>query len=237
MAQLGLGRGGGGGGRGSNAEDLADIFELQQDRLRNQYEAVQRGETAQQRQQQDSTASTLDETVEKLRQLAARQRQQDQRAQRKADSLSRMGQSGASGGDAQRQLANEAEQTARQLERLARERQSQSLADAARIANVDALEVLIRARLASMTPDEARAGLAAGRIANARVNDLSGVWSHEQLRARDRFVDVQTPSSTVELLKSPFDISGWTPADGPVPALGEHDAALLASHGAGRMRE
>ena len=94
---------------------------------------------------------------------------------------------------------------------------------AARIANVDALEGLIRARLASMTPDEARAGLTDGRIANARVNDLAAVWSHEQLRARDRFVDVQTPSSTVELLKSPFDISGWTPAEGPIPALGEHD--------------
>jgi crotonobetainyl-CoA:carnitine CoA-transferase CaiB-like acyl-CoA transferase len=99
--------------------------------------------------------------------------------------------------------------------------------NAARISNVDELERLIRARLGSIGADEARAGLATGRIAHARVNDLAGVWQHEQLRARDRFVDVQTPSGTVELLRSPFDISDWQPADAPVPALGEHDRATL----------
>ena len=100
--------------------------------------------------------------------------------------------------------------------------------NSARIANVEELEQLIRARLGSITADEARAGLARGRIAHARVNDLAGVWEHEQLRARGRFVDVRTPSGTVELLRSPFDISGWQPADAPVPALDEHDAGTLA---------
>jgi len=100
--------------------------------------------------------------------------------------------------------------------------------NASRIGNVEALEALIRARLAALTADDARAGLAAGRIATARVNDLQGVWEHEQLRARDRFVEVRTPSGTVELLRPPFDISGWSPADGPVPALGEHDDQTVA---------
>lgn len=99
--------------------------------------------------------------------------------------------------------------------------------NASRIRNVEDLESLIRDRLASITADEARAGLSAGRIATARVNDLRGVWEHEQLRARDRFVDVRTPSGTVELLRSPFDISGWQPADAPIPALGEHDAQTI----------
>lgn len=100
--------------------------------------------------------------------------------------------------------------------------------NAQRIANVLELERLIRERLASLTADEARDGLRAGRIATAHVNDLEGVWAHEQLRARERFVEVSTPSGPVELLRAPFDISGWTPAEGPVPALGEHDEALLA---------
>lgn len=100
--------------------------------------------------------------------------------------------------------------------------------NASRIGNVDALEGLIRARLGSLSAEEARAGLAAGRIAHARVNDLRGVWEHEQLRARGRFVDVRTPSSTVELLRSPFDISGWTPEDAPIPALGEYDQQTVA---------
>lgn len=99
--------------------------------------------------------------------------------------------------------------------------------NAARIANVDELEQLISQRLRSLSADDARTLLAAGRIATARVNDLQAVWRHEQLRARERFVEVDTPSGAVELLRSPFDISGWTPADGPVPALDEHDAATL----------
>jgi itaconate CoA-transferase len=109
--------------------------------------------------------------------------------------------------------------------------------NAARIANVDALEELIRARLSSLSAGDARAGLAAGRIANARVNDLAGLWQHEQLRARGRFVEVATPSGPVELLRTPFDISGWEPFDGPVPALDEHDpddVRMVLERGAAR---
>jgi crotonobetainyl-CoA:carnitine CoA-transferase CaiB-like acyl-CoA transferase len=100
--------------------------------------------------------------------------------------------------------------------------------NAARIAHVEELEDLIRDRLASLGADDARARLAAGRIATARVNDLRAVWEHEQLRARGRFVDVRTPGGHVELLRSPFEISGWDPEDGPVPALGEHDPRTVA---------
>lgn len=125
------GGGGGGGGGGAEAEDLADLFELQRERLRNQYETVQRGEQDE-RQQQDRE---VDAAAERLRQLAARQLQENERAQRKADSLAGAGASGARGGEAQRQLARETEETARQLERLARERRSESLAEAARRLN------------------------------------------------------------------------------------------------------
>jgi uncharacterized protein DUF4175 len=126
------GGGGGGGGGSPEAEDLADLFELQRERLRNQYETVQRGEGGDDQQRAEQQ---VDATAERLRQLAARQQQENERARRKADSLGRLGAAGASGGDSQRQLAQEAEQAARQLERLARERESQSLADAARQLN------------------------------------------------------------------------------------------------------
>jgi crotonobetainyl-CoA:carnitine CoA-transferase CaiB-like acyl-CoA transferase len=49
------------------------------------------------------------------------------------------------------------------------------------------------------------------------------VWGHEQLRSRDRFVPVETPSGTVEMLAGPFALSDWTVPAGRVPALGEHD--------------
>ena len=101
--------------------------------------------------------------------------------------------------------------------------------NAARIANVDELEAAISACLASIDAQEARDRLARGRIATARVNDLRGVWEHEQLRARDRFVEVSTPSGDIEMLAMPFDISdGSTPVP-RVPALDEHDEATLAA--------
>ena len=129
QVSMGGGGGGGGGGNRTNAQDLADIFELQRDKLRNQYETVQRGQQQQQQQQADNQ---VDETAEKLRQLAARQQQENERARAKADSLSRMGQSGASGGQSQRDLAQQTEDEAHKLERLAREQQNQQMADAAR---------------------------------------------------------------------------------------------------------
>ncbi len=100
--------------------------------------------------------------------------------------------------------------------------------NAARIANVDALEEVVAAGLVGIDAPEARARLARGRIATARVNDLRGVWAHEQLRARGRFDQVSTPSGVVELLASPFDLSDLPPSPARVPALGEHDPALVA---------
>jgi hypothetical protein len=103
-------QGGGGGGGAANASDLADLLELQTDKMRNQYDDVQRSRA-------ESGSRQTDETLERLKRLAARQQQElaRQRAQQSG---------GSAGGGAQRQLAEEAEAAARQLERLAREQQS-----------------------------------------------------------------------------------------------------------------
>jgi itaconate CoA-transferase len=86
---------------------------------------------------------------------------------------------------------------------------------------------MITVRFASVPADEIRASLSSASIATANVNDLAEVWHHEQLRARDRFADVDLPNGRIEMLKSPFDISEWTPGAQSVPALGEHDAATV----------
>ena len=96
-----------------------------------------------------------------------------------------------------------------------------------RIANVAALESVISARFSEVPAEDIRAALSTAGIATANVNDLAQVWQHEQLRARDRFVDVKLPNGPIEMLKSPFDISEWTPGAQSVPALGEHDAAIV----------
>ena len=98
-----------------------------------------------------------------------------------------------------------------------------------RLANVVEMEALISEVLQSIPDEEALARLAAGRIAVARVNDLQGVWNHEQLRSRGRFVEVATEFGPVELLAAPFNISGSDPATGFVPALGQFRPEVIES--------
>ncbi len=96
-----------------------------------------------------------------------------------------------------------------------------------RIANVTVLEEIVSTALRRRPADEVRERLRAARIATARVNDLAEVWEHPQLRARGRFVEVDTPTGRVEMLAAPFDISGWIPSVAPVPALDEHAPGLV----------
>ena len=102
-------RGGGGAGNNTGFEDLANLFQLEMDKLRNQYETVQRGA------RQPPPSEVIDETLEKLRELARRQQQEVERAMR------RQGQTPSSGSSQnQLALAEELEAMARQLERLSR---------------------------------------------------------------------------------------------------------------------
>ena len=99
--------------------------------------------------------------------------------------------------------------------------------NAARIANVEETEAIVSEGLRSISDDDALARLAEAGIATARVNDLADVWQHEQLRARGRFVEVDTPGGPLELLAEPFAISEWSPGRRRIPALGEHDPAVV----------
>jgi hypothetical protein len=117
--------GGGGGGAQSSeaiAEELADLFQLELDKLRNQYEMAQRGA-------QQAADNRTDALIERLRELARRQEQEAERLRQLAGSRA----AGGAGGSAarQRQLADEVEETARQLERLSREAERPELAEAA----------------------------------------------------------------------------------------------------------
>ncbi len=115
--------GSGGGGGDELREDLADYFDLEMDRLRNQYEELQRGERREFDEQRD-------ETLERLRELARRQEQERERLRRAQEHLPAG--SPAPGGESQRRLAEETEEAARQLERLAREQSSPEMAETAR---------------------------------------------------------------------------------------------------------
>ena len=114
--------GGGGGGQGQMAEDLADLFELELDKLANQYEMQQRAEQQQGDQQ-------IDQLVEKLKELARRQQQELERQRR---ALQAGQSSSGGGGSSQRALADELEKAVRQLQQLTREQQRPEVTDAMR---------------------------------------------------------------------------------------------------------
>lgn len=103
--------------------------------------------------------------------------------------------------------------------------------NARRTANRDALSQLIVQSFASLTADEVMARLDAADIANANVSTMSDIWSHPQLKARERWTSVDTPVGPVPALQPP-GMGGDRPARmGPVPALGEHTGAILRELG------
>ena len=73
--------------------------------------------------------------------------------------------------------------------------------------------------------------LEAAQIANAHVNDMHAVWDQPQLKARKRWREVGTSAGVVPALLPPGSWEECEPRMDPVPALGEHSAAILAGLG------
>ncbi len=82
-----------------------------------------------------------------------------------------------------------------------------------------------------MPPDQLVALLDEAGIANARLRTPQEFAAHPQLEARDRWREVDTPGGPVRALLPPVTRPGREPAMGPVPALGQHTAAILAELG------
>ena len=184
---------GGGGGRqqGPSAEDLADLFELETDKLRNQYETVQRS-------QQETADQEVDELMEKLRELARRQEQELERQQRRA-AAQQGGQQGG-GSDAARALAEEAEEAARRLERLSRESGDRRLEEVARQMQQSA-DAMRRSAASGGSAGVAEARSALRRLRDAR--DELGSAQDERLErdledARQRVDELARQQEDVE---------------------------------------
>ena len=212
------GGGGGGGGAGSIANDLADLFKLEMDKMANQYETNSQASTQQQDQQ-------IDELAEKLKELARRQEQEIERQRRLAAGQS----AGGASGDLQRALAEQAEEAARQLEKLSREQQRQDLADTARQLRsaADAM------RRAAAKGDPSAAGQAAA--AADRLREAQRQLTRNQTARGERDVkDAQRQAA--EIAQEQQDIAGdarQLPGAGPdrlpkAQMLGQRKDALEA---------
>jgi itaconate CoA-transferase len=66
------------------------------------------------------------------------------------------------------------------------------------------------------------------QIANARMNDMCDLWEHPQLKARERWTQIDSPAGMIPALLPPGMAEGRM---GGVPALGEHTSAILIELG------
>jgi len=101
----------------------------------------------------------------------------------------------------------------------------------ARFRNREAFHEEVHKVFRELESEDIVARLEAADIANARLRDMQQFWHHPQLAARGRWAKVGIPGDEIDMLKPPFNLSGFEPRMDPIPALGEHTQAILAELG------
>ena len=93
------------------------------------------------------------------------------------------------------------------------------------------LRAIIVAEFAGLSSEQVIARLDDAQIANAHMNDMHDIWNHPQLKARERWVEIDTPAGAMPALLPPGVPDSYTPRMDAVPALGQHTDAILAELG------
>jgi itaconate CoA-transferase len=100
-----------------------------------------------------------------------------------------------------------------------------------RAATREELRAIITEVFSRLTAEQVIERLDSAQIANGRMNDMQGVWEHHQLKARNRWVDIDTPAGKIPALLPPAVPDQYMPRMDPVPSLGEHTPAILRELG------
>jgi crotonobetainyl-CoA:carnitine CoA-transferase CaiB-like acyl-CoA transferase len=95
----------------------------------------------------------------------------------------------------------------------------------------DELRNLIVEAFSGLSSEEVVSRLDDAQIANAKVNTMHDVWDHPQLRARNRWRDIDSPAGKIPALLPPGSWEEEAPRMDAVPALGEHTASILTNLG------
>ncbi|ALK90157.1 CaiB/BaiF CoA transferase family protein [Limnohabitans sp. 63ED37-2] len=103
--------------------------------------------------------------------------------------------------------------------------------NALRSENRAQLKQLIVGMFARMSTSDVEARLDQAQIANARMNDMAGVWAHPQLKARERWQQVRSPAGHIPALLPPGRNNRYDYRMDAVPAVGEHTEAILRELG------
>jgi len=93
------------------------------------------------------------------------------------------------------------------------------------------LLAIIDACFSKLTSQQLIARLEKAQIANAHLNDMEGLWKHEQLKARNRWTEVETPNGAIAALLPPGLNDSFDYRMDPIPAVGEHTDAILKALG------
>ena len=100
-----------------------------------------------------------------------------------------------------------------------------------RVTNREALTAEITQAFSSVSIADAIDRLERAGIANARLRDLAGLVEHEQLAARHRWREVDSPVGPIKALVPPATLDGEEPVMGPIPSPGQHTEQILAELG------
>jgi len=109
--------------------------------------------------------------------------------------------------------------------------QARFASNAKRSAARDELSALILQAFASLTAAQVAERLEIAGIANAQVNTMQEVWAHPQLKARERWRQVETSAGAIPALLPPGSWQHGEPRMDAVPALGQHTDAILSRYG------
>ncbi|OGA96490.1 MAG: CoA-transferase [Burkholderiales bacterium RIFCSPHIGHO2_12_FULL_61_11] len=97
----------------------------------------------------------------------------------------------------------------------------------------DALASIILGVFGKLSTQQVVQRLDEAQIANARMNDMTELWAHPQLKARERWQAVGSPVGDVPALLPPGRSSAFDYRMDPVPAVGQHTEAILRELGQG----
>jgi itaconate CoA-transferase len=100
-----------------------------------------------------------------------------------------------------------------------------------RAAKRSEINALINEVFATLTTKQVIERLDASGIANARINTPDEVWEHPQLKARDRWREMDSPVGLLATLLPPVTMPDFEPRIDAVPALGEHTERILSELG------
>ncbi len=97
--------------------------------------------------------------------------------------------------------------------------------------NRQALAAIILACFKPLSAADVLLRLEQAQIANAQVNSMHEVWNHPQLKARERWTTVDSPTGELPALLPPGRNDSFDYRMDAIPAVGQHTQAILEELG------